>query len=156
MHTLDSKLVLDAFRTMQEQVDDNLGNERAIAFLAASFGVLAAILASIGIYGVLAYATAQRTREIGIRIALGATRKEVVRLVVTEVVWLLAAGLAAGVPISLLLSQAVRGQLFGVSAYDIPTLAVVCLMIATVAFASSALPARRAATADPMVALRYE
>ena len=127
-----------------------------IAFLATSFGVLAALLAAIGIYGVLAYATAQRTREIGVRIAMGATRIEVVRLVLTEVLWLVGGGVATGVPLSLILARAVRDQLFGLSTHDLPTFVTVCITIALVALASAVLPARRAAKVDPMVALRYE
>jgi predicted permease len=156
MLALDSKLVLDAFRTMQEQVDDNLSDERVIAFLATSFGVLAALLAAIGIYGVLAYSTALRTREIGIRIAMGATRVEVMRMVLSEVARLAAIGLAVGLPLCFVLARAVRGQLFGISEYDPLTLCAVCGVILAVALASSALPARRAMRVDPMVALRYE
>jgi putative ABC transport system permease protein len=156
MQALDSKLVLDAFRTMQEQVEDNLSDERVIAFLATSFGVLAALLAAIGIYGVLAYSTAQRTREIGIRIALGATRTEVIRMVLSEVARLTAIGLAAGLPLCVVLARAVRDQLFGISNYDPLTLFAVCAVILAVAFSSAVLPARRAAKVDPMVALRYE
>ena len=156
MQALDSRLVLDAFRTMQEQVDDSLTDERVIAFLATSFGVLAALLAAIGIYGVLAYSTAQRTREIGIRVAMGANRSEVARMVLSEVARLAAIGFAAGLPLSLLLGHAVRHQLFGISGYDPLTLGAVCALIVVVALASAALPARRAAKVDPMVALRYE
>ena len=156
MQVLDSKLVLDAFRTMQEQVEDNLSDERVIAFLAASFGVLAALLAAIGIYGVLAYSTAQRTREIGIRIAMGATRTEVIRMVLSEVARLAAIWMAAGLPLCFILARAVHDQLFGISNYDPLTLCAVCVVILAVAFASAALPARRAAKVDPMVALRYE
>jgi putative ABC transport system permease protein len=156
MQALDSKLVLDAFRTMQEQVEDNLSDERVIAFLATSFGVLAALLAAIGIYGVLAYSTAQRTREIGIRIAMGATRIKVVGMVLSEVSTLAAIGLAAGLPLCFVLARAVRNQLFGISDYDPLTLCAVCVVILAVAFVSAALPARRAAKIDPMVALRYE
>lgn len=156
MLALDSKLVLDAFHTMQEQVESNLSDERVIALLATSFGVLAALLAGIGIYGVLAYATAQRTREIGLRIAMGASRANVVRLVVREALWLAGLGLVAGVPLSLVLARTIRDQLFGVSSHDVSTLAAVCATIAAVAFAAAMLPARRAAKVDPMVALRYE
>jgi len=156
MQMLDSNLVLNNVRTMQEQIDENLINERVIAFLASSFGGLAAIMAAIGVYGVLAYSTAQRTREIGIRIAMGATRATVVRMVLAEVLWLAGIGIATGLPLSLLFARAVRSQLFGVSNGDPLTLGVVVVVVAAVAFISAALPALRAAKVDPMVALRYE
>jgi putative ABC transport system permease protein len=154
--TFDSRLVLNHFRTMQEQVDTNLVTERAIAFLASSFGVLAALMAAIGIYGVLAYSTAQRTREIGIRMAVGATRAAVIRMVLADVLVMAAIGITVGVPLSLLLTHAVRSQLFGVSSNDLPTIFMVVLALIVLAFASAALPARRAAKVDPIVALRYE
>jgi putative ABC transport system permease protein len=156
MQTLDSKLVLDDFRTMQEQIKDNLTTERVIAFLAESFGALAMLMAAIGLYGVLAYSTAQRTSEIGIRMALGATRGSVVRVVLTEVLWLVGIAVAAALPLSLLLGMAVRSQLFGVSSSDPVSLAAATFMIVLVAIASASLPARRAANVDPIVALRYE
>ena len=118
IHKLDSSLVLDEFRTMQEQIDTSLVNERVVAFLALCFGLLAAFMAAIGIYGVLSYATAQRTREFGIRIALGASAGGVVRIVAAEVLWLAGIGIALGVPIALLFARAVRSQLFGVSSGD--------------------------------------
>jgi predicted permease len=156
MQTLDSKLVLDTFRTMQEQIDDNLTTERVIATLASAFGVLAVLMAAVGLYGVLAYSTAQRTREIGIRIALGAARGSVTRMVLTEVLWLAGISMAVALPASLLLTRAVRSQLFGISSSDPLTLAVVTGLVAAVALASALLPARRASKTDPVVALRYE
>jgi ABC-type antimicrobial peptide transport system permease subunit len=156
MQTLDSKLVLDNFRTMEEQIDDNLIAERVIATLASSFGILAVLMAAIGLYGVLAYSTAQRTREIGIRIALGAARSSVMRMVLVEVLWLAGISIAFAIPASVLLTRAVRSQLFGISSYDPLTLAVVTLLVAVVAVASALLPARRAAMTEPMLALRYE
>jgi putative ABC transport system permease protein len=156
MYSLDSKLVLDAFRTMQEQVDDNLSDERVIAFLATSFGVLATLLSAIGVYSVLAYSTAQRTREIGIRVAMGASRFEVIKVVLFEVARLAAIGFSVGLPICFILARLVRSELFGVSIYDPVTLVFVCSVIAAIALASAALPARRAVKVDPMVALRYE
>jgi putative ABC transport system permease protein len=156
MQTLDPNLVLNKFRTMQEQIDKDLNGERVIAFLASIFGILAALMAAIGIYGVLAYSTAQRTREIGVRIAVGATRAAIVRMVMVEVLWLAGIGIALGLPLSLLFAHAVRSQLFGVSNSDPLTLGAVIVMVAAVAFLSAALPARRAAKVDPMVALRYE
>lgn len=156
MQTLDSRLVLDNFRTMTEQIDDNLTAERVIAFLAESFGALAALMAAIGLYGVLAYSTAQRTSEIGIRMALGATRASVVRVVLVEVLWLAGIAVAIALPASLLLGRAVRSQLFGISSSDPVSLAVATGLIVLVAIAAASLPARRAAKVDPMVALRYE
>jgi putative ABC transport system permease protein len=156
MQTLDSKLVLNTFRTMEEQVDDNLTAERVVALLAASFGVLAALMAAIGLYGVLAYSTAQRTSEIGIRMALGASRASVVRVVLVEVLWLTGIAIAVALPASLLLGMAVRSQLFGISSNDPLTLCLATLVILVVAIASALLPARRAAQVDPIRALRYE
>ena len=156
MQTLDSKLVLDNFRTMQEQIDDILTTERVVAVLASSFGILAMLMAAVGLYGVLAYSTAQRTREIGIRIALGAARSSVMRMVLVEVLWLAGISIAFALPASLLLTRAARSQLFGISSSDPLTLAAVTLLVAAVALASALLPARRAAKTDPIVALRYE
>jgi putative ABC transport system permease protein len=156
MQTLDSKLVLDNFRTMQEQIDDNLTAERVIAILASAFGLLAVLMAAVGLYGVLAYSTSQRTREIGIRIALGAARTSVMRMVLVEVLWLAGVSIAFALPASLLLTRAARSQLFGISSSDPLTLVVVTLLVAVVALASALLPARRAAKTDPIVALRYE
>jgi putative ABC transport system permease protein len=156
MQRLDSKLVLDTFRTMEEQIDDNLTAERVIALLAASFGILAALMAAIGLYGVLAYSTAQRTSEIGIRMALGASRASVVRVVLIEVLWLTGIAIAVALPASLVLGMAVRSQLFGISSSDPLTLSLATLVVVVVAIASALLPARRAAQVDPIRALRYE
>ena len=156
MQTLDSKLVLDRFRTMDEQIDDNLTSERVIAFLAASFGGLAALMAAIGLYGVLAYSTAQRTSEIGIRMALGASRASVVRVVMVEVLWLAGIGIAVALPTSFLVGRTVRSALFGISSSDPLTLLGATFLILLVAIAAALVPARRAAKTDPIVALRYE
>ncbi len=156
MTQLDSKLVLNDFRTMQEQVEINLEDERAIAFLAAAFGMLAALMAAIGIYGVLAYSVAQRTPEIGVRVAMGATRTSLIKMVLKDVLTLAGIGIAAAIPLSLLLAHAARTQLFGVSQSDPLTLVCVSLIVLAVTIAASAIPAYRAAKVDPMVALRYE
>ena len=156
MHEFDSRFVLNGFRTMQEQVNENVTTERAIALLASCFGLLALLMAAMGIYGVLAYSSAQRTREFGLRIAVGASRAEVVGLVVADVLWMVGAGIAVGVPASLLLASFVRSQLFGVSSSDPLTLGAVCVLVLSIALVAAALPARRAAKVDPMVALRYE
>jgi len=156
MQTLDSNLVLDTFRTMDEQVDNNLTAERVIALLASGFGVLAALMAAVGLYGVLAYSTTQRTSEIGIRMALGATRGSVVRMVLFEVLWLAGISIAVALPVSLLLMRAARSQLYGISSSDPLTLCLMTALVILVALASALLPARRAARVEPMKALRYE
>jgi putative ABC transport system permease protein len=156
IQTLDSKLVLDNFRTMDEQVDKNLIAERVIALLATSFGILAALMAAVGLYGVLDYSTAQRTSEIGIRMALGATRVSVVRMVMLEVVWLAGISIVVTLPLSFLLMTTVRSQLYGISSGDPLTLCLMTLLVIAVALVSAMLPARRATKVDPMSSLRYE
>ncbi len=156
MQGLDPKLVLDNFRTMPEQIENNLTTERLIAMLASAFGMLAVFMAAVGLYGVLAYSTAQRTREIGLRIALGAARGSVMRMVLLEVLWLAGVSIAVALPASLLLARAIRSQLFGISSSDPLTLTCGTALVAAVALASAYLPALRAAKVDPMVALRYE
>jgi putative ABC transport system permease protein len=156
MRLLDPKLALDSLWTMRQQIDDNLRTERVVALLALSFGVLAALMAGIGLYGVLAYSTAQRTREIGVRVALGASRASVMRLVLSEVFWLTILSEIVALPLSVLLARAMRTQLFGVSTGDPATLAAITILVAAVAIGSALLPARRASRIDPIVALRYE
>jgi putative ABC transport system permease protein len=153
---LDSKLVLDSMRTMDEQINESLSTERLIALLAASFGVLATLLAAVGVYGVLAYTTVQRTREFGIRIALGASRGALAGMVLTEVAQLAGISILVALPLALILSQLVRSQLFGVSHHDPWTLAATAALVAIVALLAAWLPTRRATRIDPMVALRYE
>ena len=156
MQRLDSKLVLDTMRTMDEQINDNLSTERLVALLATSFGVLATLLAAIGLYGVLAYATVQRTREIGIRLALGASRGSVARMVLEEVARLAGISIAIAFPLALVLSRLVRSQLFGVSNYDPLTLGVTTILVAIVALGAAWIPTQKATKVDPLVALRYE
>ncbi|HVP56070.1 MAG TPA: ABC transporter permease [Candidatus Eisenbacteria bacterium] len=156
MQQLDSKLALGRLRTMDDMIADNLSSERLIALLSASFGLLAMVMAAIGLYGVLAYSTAQRTREIGIRMALGAQRLGVVRLVITDVLWLAGISIAVTVPLSLLFARAIRTQLFGVSPFDPLTLLAGTLLVALVVLLSALLPAKRAASVEPMKALRTE
>jgi predicted permease len=153
---VDPKLAIDTMRTMDEQIGDNISSARLVALLAVSFGVLATLLAAIGLYGVLAYATAQRTREIGIRMALGARRGEVVRMVLRDVVWLAGISLAITLPIAILLSRLIRSQLYGVSPADPIVLSAGTLLVALVALVAALLPARRAASIEPMQALRTE
>jgi predicted permease len=145
-----------ALRTMDEQIDDNLSNERLIALLAVAFGLLATLLAGVGIYGVLAYTTAQRTREIGIRIALGSSRVGVAGIVLWDVLRLAAIGTAIALPVAFGLSRLIHTQLFGVSASDPLTLMCAVALIAIVALVAALIPATRAASVNPTEALRTE
>lgn len=156
IQNLDSKLVLDSLLTLERQINNDVTNESIIAFLAVSFGVLATFLAAVGLYGVLAFSTAQRTREIGIRMALGASRSSVVQMVLREVLWLAGISVAVAVPAALLLARYLRSQLYGVSSADPLTLTGVVLVIGGVAIIAAMLPARRAAGVNPTRALRYE
>lgn len=156
MQQLDPSLALDNLRTMDDQIDDNLSNERMISLLAVSFGVLATMLAGVGLYGVLAFTTGQRTREIGIRIALGSSRLSITRLVLADVLTLAALGILVALPIAFGLARLLRSQLFGVSAADPITLASAILLIAVTALIAAFVPARRAASVDPTTALRTE
>jgi putative ABC transport system permease protein len=156
MQQLDSKLVVDGLRTMDEQIAQSVSSDQIVATLAVIFGVLATLMAAIGLYGVLAYSTAQRTQEIGIRMALGAGRSAVVRLVLSDVLWLAGISIAITLPISLLLARALRSQLYNVSPTDPLVIGAAVLMVAIVVAAAAMLPARRAASVEPMKALRTE
>ncbi len=156
MRQLDPNLVVDGLRMMDEQIAQSIANERIIAMLAVSFGALAVLMAAIGVYGVLAYATSQRTREIGIRMALGARRQAVMRLVVADVAWLAGISIVVTLPFAILLSRTLRSQLYNVSPADPLVIASGVLLVAFVVIVSALLPARRAAHVEPMQALRME
>ena len=143
-------------RPFVEMLEDNLRQERMIAQLSTVFGGVALLLAAIGLYGVLSYAVAQRTNEIGIRMALGAERGTVVRTVLRETAVLIAIGLAAGVPASLACARLIQSKLFGLKPADPMTLAAALGIMVGVAIISGYLPARRASRVDPLIALRYE
>jgi len=153
---LDSKLVVDSLQTMNAEIDSTLTSERMLSFLAAAFGVVAAFITAIGLYGVLAYSIAQRTREIGVRMALGATRGTVVKMVLAEVLLITGLSIAVAIPLSLALGSFVRSQLYGVSYRDPATLLLVVTSIAVLALLTASVPARRAVKVQPISALRYE
>jgi len=153
---LDSKVALQHLQTVDDEVTESLTNERLIALLSVSFGLLAVLLAAVGLYGVLAYSTAQRTREIGIRMAMGAQRASVVRLVLQDVLWIAGVSVLVTLPVSLLLGRLLRSELYGVSIADPWTLIIGTLLVSVVALLSALLPARRAASIEPMQALRSE
>ena len=156
MRQIDPNLVVDGLRTMDEQIDQSTANDRLVATLAVSFGALATLMAAIGLYGVLAYSTAQRTREIGIRMALGAQRRAVMRLVLGDVLWLAGVSIGVTLPVAILLSRALRSQLYNVSPADPLVIAFGVSMVSFVVILSALLPARRAARVEPMQALRTE
>jgi predicted permease len=147
---------INAIRTLDDQVDELLVNERLVAWLASFFGLLAALLAAIGVYGVIAFSVVRRTREIGIRVALGAGRAQVLWLVIREVLLLAAGGVALGLSAALALSRLAGSLLFGVTPTDAPAMAGAALLMGAVAMLAGYLPARRATQVDPMVALRFE
>lgn len=156
IHRLDPKLVVDGMRTMEEQVDHSVSAERTLATLAASFSGLALLMTAVGLYGVLAFAISQRTREIGVRMALGAQRASVVALVMREMALTAAIGVVVALPASFGLSRLLVSQLYGVQPGDPVTLLACVLATALMVALAAAIPARRAASVDPMQALRSE
>ena len=152
----DTNLPVFDIRTQTEQIERMLYQERLMTRLSTFFGLLALALACIGLYGLLAYEVARRTREIGIRLALGAQSRDVVRLVVTQGIVLALAGVTMGIAAAMGVTRFMKSMFFGVSATDPVTFVAVPALLAAVALLASYLPARRAMRVDPMVALRYE
>ena len=153
---LDPNLPVFRLKTMDTQINDSLFTERLIAGLSIAFGMLATLLAAIGLYGVMAYTVARRTREIGIRMALGANRGKVIAMVMKEVALMAILGIAAGLPIALGLSRLIRAQLFGLAPHDPFTVLLSVFALAGVSLLAGYLPAARATRVDPVTALRYE
>lgn len=153
---LDSKLIVSDMSTMTQEIDDSILHERTIALLATAFGMLATVLAGIGLYGILAYSIAQRTREIGIRMALGARRSGVIALIVRETIVLAGSAVLVTIPLTMLAARAVRSQLFGVSVADPVVYGAGILAIGLVAAMAGLIPATRAASVNPVEALRTE
>ena len=153
---LDPTIPVAQTRTMEDQAAESIGKERLMAELVSGFGILAALLAAIGIFGVMAYTVARRTREIGIRLALGATTNGVRWLVLRESVVIVLAGLAIGLPSAFALSQLAASLLYGVRPHDPWSFAIAALLMTVIGAGAAWLPARRASKVDPMVALRNE
>jgi putative ABC transport system permease protein len=154
--SIDRNVPVSGISTLGEMVSDSIEQPRFFALLSVSFAALALILAAIGIYGVMAYAVAQRTREIGVRMALGATPSTVFRLVVGDGLKLTGLGVALGVAASLIVARWLTTLLFNVRPGDPWTLAATAAVLLLVAAAACFIPARRATRVDPMVALRAE
>jgi len=153
---IDATLPVVDMKTLEKQVDNSLVTERLVATLSSAFGVLATLLASIGLYGVMAYTVARRTREIGIRMALGAATGNVVWLVMKEVLVLVGVGIVLGLGASWGLTRYVQKQLYGIQPNDLMTIVLATIGIACVALAAGYVPARRATRVDPIRALRWE
>jgi putative ABC transport system permease protein len=153
---LDPAIPLANVRTMEEWISDNAAQPRLNARLLALFAAMALLIAVIGIYAVLAYSVTRRTREIGLRIALGAQPAGVLRMVVSEGMRVALIGICAGLLGALAVGRAVSSLLYGVAGHDLSTFAAVAIVLTVIAFAACFLPARRAAKVDPMVALRYQ
>ena|SRR5579863_4702881 len=156
VHQLNADLAVFDVDSLVSRVRVASANERIAGTFVGAFGLLALVLAGVGIYGVIAYTARQRTHEIGIRMALGAQRVDVFRLVLTQGLRLTLCGLAIGLVLSLALTRFLRSMLFGVTATDALTFASVAILLSVVALAACYIPARRATKVDPMVALRYE
>jgi predicted permease len=153
---LDASMPVYDMKTLSAQLDETLLTERLIALLSAGFGLLATLLAAIGLYGVMAFVVTRRTREIGIRMALGAPTGSVLWMVMREVALLAAIGLALGIPAALALGRYVSAQLYGIKGQDPWMAGVATIVLVIVAACAGLIPARRASRIDPILALRYE
>jgi len=154
--SVDKELPILDVRTQNEQIDDTTRQERIFASLTSGFGLLALVLACIGIYGIMAYSVARRTNEIGIRMALGAQSRRVQRMVLREASWLVFTGIVAGLVIGVAMGRLIASMLYGLKSYDPFTFLGASLLLIVVALLASWIPARRAASVDPMKALRHE
>ena len=153
---LDSAMPVYGLKTLESQLDETLLTDRLIALLSAGFGVLATLLASIGLYGVMAFAVARRRKELGIRLALGAQPWFVIWLVMKEVLLLLSIGLGVGLPAALALGRYVSSQLYGIEGHDPGVAITTIVLLAVVSAAAGLIPAHRASRIDPILALRHE
>jgi predicted permease len=156
IHAFDPAILMYDIRTMQDRMNDSLARQRFSAIMLGAFAVFALILAAVGVYGVMSYLVTQSTHDIGVRIALGAQRSSIVRLVVRQGMELAGAGIVAGIIGAAALTRVMASLLFGVSATDIVTFSAVPLILAATALLATYVPARRATRVDPMMALREE
>jgi predicted lysophospholipase L1 biosynthesis ABC-type transport system permease subunit len=153
---VDSTMAITNLRTMEQQIRENVASERFVASASKAFAILATVLAGLGLYGVLAYSVAQRSREIGLRVALGAPLGQIRGMVLRQVTRMAAIGVVLGVIAAWLVGRAARSLLFGVEAGDPLALVTAAAIIAAVTLGAAYIPARRASRVDPMSVLRYE
>jgi predicted permease len=156
VRAIDAKLPVYNVTTLSQQMNERISTERVLSLLSSMFGVLAVLVAAAGLYGIIAYAVVRRTREIGIRMAVGARGRDVIRLFVSETIALAGIGIAAGVPLALAAARLLRSSLYGVKHDDALTLIGAGGILLSVALAAVLIPARKAARIDPAAALRYE
>jgi predicted permease len=156
VQALDSSLPIYGVKTFAQQKLESLAPDRLLATLSSFFGALALLLASIGLYGVMASSVQRRTREIGIRMSLGASRASVLWMVMRSCLWLVGVGIAAGVALSLVFSKLLTSLLFGVPPRDPVAIVAAAVVLTIVAALAGYIPARRASHVDPIIALRYE
>ena len=153
---LDATMPIFDMNTMEDQLDRSLAMERLVAFLSSAFGILAAVLAFVGLYGVTAFGVSRRTSEIGLRMALGARRSSVIRMVLKEMLLLTGVGVAVAVPSAWWLGKLLESQLFGVAPRDPVTIALSAISLLAVTILAGAVPAVRASQLSPTTVLRYE
>lgn len=156
MKRIDPTLPVEDLKTLPQQMRENVFLDRMISILSASFALLATLLAAIGLYGVLAYSVSQRTREIGVRMALGASSRNVQRMVLRQVSMMIGIGAFVGALLALALGKAAQSMLFGLEGHDPIVFASAVLLLSVIAFAAGWLPAQRASRTEPMLALRYD
>ena len=152
---VDARLPL-AVRTLDDQIDRSLRSERMMATLSSGFGAIALMLSVVGLYGVMSFVVTRRTQEIGVRLALGATRSDAMWLIIRDALMMICAGAAIALPAVWALKRLVEAELFGVRAHDAPTMALAISLLALVALGAAMVPAWRAASVDPTQALRLE
>ena len=152
----DSSLPAYDAKAFANQVNESVFSDQVLTVCSFALGLLAALIAAVGLYGVMAYVVTRRTREIGIRMALGASQRNAAGLILREVARMAGIGLAVGLPAAFGLGRLIESQLYGVKAFDPLVLGIATVLLAAVAFLAGWMPARKAASVDPMVALRYE
>jgi putative ABC transport system permease protein len=154
VQSMDRRLPLYSIRTMPEHMTWALWAPNMAASLSLAFGLVAILMCSVGLYSVMAYVVSQRTREVGIRMALGANHRDVLKLITSQGLKMAAVGLVIGLVLSLALARVLSSVLIGISGYDVTTFVLVSVLLTAVTFVASYLPARRATRVDPLVALR--